>query len=151
MQVETTKSGHNPNGVGGFQKGQSGNPGGRAKMPAEIREMLTSNTEKAVKAIIKFVDDEDPRVALKAAELMLDRAYGKTQPANEPVSFELPDEMGNADELVMLHASLLRATARGDVAVSEARELSSLFENHRRLIEVADLEQRLAKLEARQR
>ena len=28
----------NPTGKGGFQRGQSGNPGGRSKLPADIRE-----------------------------------------------------------------------------------------------------------------
>jgi hypothetical protein len=60
----------------------------------------------------------------------------------------LPDDTNNADALVALHASLLRSTAAGLVSVADAREMSGLFENHRRLIEVADLEQRIAKLEA---
>ena len=30
----------NPTGKGGFQRGQSGNPGGRPKLPAEMREMF---------------------------------------------------------------------------------------------------------------
>ena len=28
----------NPTGKGGFQRGQSGNPGGRPKLPAEMRD-----------------------------------------------------------------------------------------------------------------
>ena len=136
---------------GHFAKGKSANPGGRAKMPTEIREMLNAKAKDAVEIYIKHLGDTDPRVSLKAAELILDRAYGKTQPANEAVSFELPDDTGNADALVLFHASLLRATANGEVSVSDAMDLSGLFENHRRLIEVADLEQRLVKLEARQK
>lgn len=136
---------------GKFAKGQSGNPSGRAKMPAEIRDILSSNSEKAVKAIVKFMDDDDPRVALRAAEALLDRTYGKPQLMAETISFSVPDDCNDAGALLALHASLLRATAKGEVAVSEAREMSALFESHRRLIEVADLESRIAKLESSQR
>ena len=132
---------------GYFAKGHSANPSGRARMPQVVKDMLSSNTEKAVSAIVKFIDDSDPRVALKAAELLLDRAHGKPQQATETIEFELPEDTGTTAALVELHASLLRATASGAVSVADARELSGLFENHRRLIEVADLEQRLSKLE----
>ena len=136
---------------GKFAKGQSGNPSGRAKMPAEIRGILSSNSEKAVKVIVKFLDDSDPRVALRAAETLLDRSYGKPQLMAETVSFGVPDDCNDAGSLLALHASLLRATASGQVAVSDAREISALFESHRRMIEVADLESRIAKLENSQR
>ena len=146
MQVEGSLP-PNPAGKGGFAKGQSGNPGGRAKMPPEIREMLSARAQDAVQTITKFLDDADPRVALKAAELLLDRAYGKPQQTSEPISFELPDDTSDAKALVAFHGALLRATASGEVAIADAREMSALFENHRRLHETADLEQRLSNLE----
>ena len=135
---------------GRFVKGQSGNPGGRAKMPAEVREMLTAKAKDAVQTCIDHLSNEDPRVALKAAELLLDRAYGKPTPASEPISFDLPDDVGNTDGLVALHAAMLRAAASGQLAISDARDMSALFEGHRRLIETADLEKRLAAIEAQQ-
>lgn len=147
-QSGNTKSGNNPNGAGGFQKGQSGNPGGRAKMPPEIRNMLEAKAQDAVKVYIKHLDDTDPRVSLKAAELLLDRTYGKPQPTAETIRFALPEDSNTAAALVALHCSLLHATARGEIGVGDAREMSALFENHRRLIEVADLESRIAKLES---
>ena len=133
--------------TGRFAKGQSGNPAGRAKMPPAIREMLSSNAEKAVNAIIKFVEDGDPRVALKAAELLLDRAYGKAQAATDGVSFDVPNNAGTSEGLLELHAAILKGTASGNVPLSDARALSSLLETHRRLIETIDLEQRIRTLE----
>ena len=147
----TRKPPTNPTGSGGFPKGQSGNPGGRARMPAKIRDMLEAKAGDAVNVIVKNLGDGDPRISLRAAELLLDRTYGKPQQAEEPISFELPDDTGNASGLVVLHGSLLRATACGDVAVSHAREMSGLFENHRKLVETAELEARIAKLEERQK
>ena len=151
MQVDQAKLPPNPTGKGGFTMGQSGNPGGRAKMPPEIRQMLTAKAQDAVQTITKFLNDGDPRVALKAAELLLDRCYGKPQQAEEPINFELPDSTSSTTDLVEFHASLLKATAQGHVTVGDARGMSGLFENHRRLIEVADLEQRLSKLEKDQK
>jgi hypothetical protein len=132
---------------GRYPKGQSGNPGGRAKMPAEVRDMLTAKAKDAVETCIKHLKDGDPRVSLKAAELLLDRAYRKPTPASEVISFSLPEDTEDTVALVALHASLLRATAAGEIAVADAREMSALFESHRRLIEVADLEERILKLE----
>ena len=141
------KSGNNPSGVGGFQKGQSGNPAGRAKMPAEVREMLMAKAQDAAQVYIKFLNDDDPRVALRAAELLLDRAFGKAQVATDGVSFDVPDNAATSEGLLELHAAILKGTASGNVPLSEARVLSSLLETHRRLIETTDLEQRIRTLE----
>ena len=137
----------NPTGKGGFTKGKSGNPGGRPKMPAEVREMLLAKANEAVQVITKFLSDSDPRVALKAAELLLDRAYGKPVSATEAVTFDVPDDTGGPAGLVTLHAALIRATACGQLAVADAMDFSGLFENHRRMIETSDLDARIAKLE----
>ena len=141
------KSGNNPSGVGGFQKGQSGNPAGRTKMPTKIREMLTAKAHEAVNVYMRYLSHSDPRVALKAAELLLDRAFGKVQVATDGISFDVPDNAATSEGLLELHAAILKGTAAGNVPLSEARELSSLLETHRRLIETTDLEQRIRTLE----
>ena len=41
----------NRTGKGGFQKGQSGNPGGRPKVVAEVRELAQEQTEKAISTL----------------------------------------------------------------------------------------------------
>ena len=115
------------------------------------QHVATAKAKDAVNVYIKFLDDGDPRVALKAAELVLDRSYGKPQLMAETVCFGVPDDCNDACPLLAFHASLIRATASGQIAVSDAREMSALFESHRRLIEVADLESRIAKLESSQR
>ena len=132
---------------GRFQKAQSGNPAGRAKMPTEVREMLMAKAQDAAQVYIKFLNDGDPRVALKAAELLLDRAYGKTQVATDGVSFDVPDNAATSEGLLALHAAILKGTAASNVPLSDARALSSLLETHRRLIETTDLEQRIRTLE----
>lgn len=120
-------------------------------MPAEIREMLTANAQEAVQVYIKFLSDGDPRVALKAAELVLDRAYGKVQPAAETVSFEVPENSGTAQGLLALHGAVINGVAAGEVPLSEARDLSAIIETHRKIVETIDLEARIAALEANQK
>ena len=60
-----------------FQKGQSGNPGGRPKIPADVREALDAALPEAVAVLEKNLKHEDPRVAHLAAVAILDRALGK--------------------------------------------------------------------------
>lgn len=132
---------------GTFAKGKSGNPSGRAKMPPEVREMLTAKAKDAVGVIVKYLGDGDPRVALKAAELLLDRAYGKVQTASDGISLEMPPEATTPAGLLALHGALLNAVAVGQAPLAEAREFSALLESQRRLTETADLETRITRLE----
>lgn len=67
----------NATGKGGFQKGQTGNPGGRPKMDPAIKAMFEAKGQDAFNVISKHLDAEDPKVALQAAQIILDRAYGK--------------------------------------------------------------------------
>jgi hypothetical protein len=65
-----------------FKPGQSGNPGGRPRAVAEIRDLARQHTETALNALVKIATagkSESARVS--AATALLDRGYGKpTQP-----------------------------------------------------------------------
>lgn len=60
-----------------FQPGQSGNPGGRPKGEAKVREAAREHTEAALGVLVAALGDEDARVRIKAAETILDRGWGK--------------------------------------------------------------------------
>lgn len=82
-----------------FAKGQSGNPGGRHKIPPEVTALLRTNTEEALKKLWAICcDDEDREVQLRALINWLDRAIGKPKEA-EPV-----DPSQAADEEVVERA-----------------------------------------------
>jgi HEAT repeat protein len=60
-----------------FQPGQSGNPGGRPKGEAKVRDAARAQTDAAIGVLVAALEDEDARVRLKAAEVLLDRGWGK--------------------------------------------------------------------------
>jgi hypothetical protein len=77
----------NPTGKGGFQRGQSGNPGGRPKLPGEMREMFQARAPEAFEVLTRHLQSSDPRIAITAASAILDRAYGKpAQPIDANVT-----------------------------------------------------------------
>jgi hypothetical protein len=66
-----------------FQKGQSGNPGGRAKVTLPDGRTLTDlareHTPKAVQALVDVIESEQASEAAKvsAATAILDRGWGR--------------------------------------------------------------------------
>ena len=118
-------------------------------MPSEIRDMLAAKAKDAVNVITQHLGDADPRIALKAAELLLDRAYGKALPASRDISLFLSPSVAAAN-IVESHGRLVEATGNGEIGVDEARDMSAMFENHRRLVETGEILKRLDALEASQ-
>lgn len=62
---------------GQFIAGNSANPGGRPKIPDEVREATKAACPKAVAVLVALLDDKKPAIRLEAAKTILDRAYGK--------------------------------------------------------------------------
>ena len=60
-----------------FQKGQSGNPGGRPKFDAEIRALAQQHCTAAIERLVLAMKNEDDRIATAAASAILDRGIGK--------------------------------------------------------------------------
>ncbi len=62
-----------------FKKGQSGNPGGRPKVIAEVRDLAREQTEKSVKALVSIRDSTKapPAARVAAANSLLDRGWGR--------------------------------------------------------------------------
>ena len=67
-----------------FQAGRSGNPAGRPKIAAEVRDLARQHGPHAFERIVELIDDPDPRIALMAAKEVLDRAYGRAPQHIDP-------------------------------------------------------------------
>ena len=60
-----------------WKPGVSGNPSGRPRVAAEVRELAREHTTTAVAKLVELLQSSDPWVALASAQQLLDRGYGK--------------------------------------------------------------------------
>lgn len=60
-----------------FKKGVSGNPGGRPKVLEDVKLMAREHGKDAFKTVVALLKSTDERVALAAAQEVMNRAYGK--------------------------------------------------------------------------
>lgn len=79
-----------------FPPGVSGNPSGRPKIPAEVRDAARAHTVEALETLARLMREGDTDgVRLRAAEALLDRAWGRplvsaelSGPGGEPLHGE---------------------------------------------------------------
>ena len=128
-----------------FQKGQSGNPGGRPKgsrnattiaLETLLDGQATALTQKAID--VALTGD------IPALRLCLDRILPPRK--DSPVAFDLP-EMKTLNDAVPAMGALVKAVGQGDLTPTEAGELTKMVQAFAKIIETAELEERVRKLE----
>jgi hypothetical protein len=91
-----------------WQKGQSGNPGGRPRVAADVREEARKHTREALNRLVHWMRSDDPQASIRAATALLDRGCGK--PAQEVIR---KDGLQPGEEVVFRWISRAEAIAQG--------------------------------------
>lgn len=88
-----------------FRPGQSGNPGGRPKEVAEVRDLARQHTTAAIETLAALMADEKTPASARvaAAESLLNRGWGKA-PQEIRTTTE-PDELQKPDILALQEAA----------------------------------------------
>ena len=133
---------------GRFKSGQSGNPAGRPKgsrnkVTLAVEELLGDQHEKLTKAAIDKALDGDTA----ALRLCLDRIAPARK--DSPITMTLP-KVETVRDAVAASQNILAAVAAGEVTPDEAARVMALLTAHKSLVEVGDIEGRVAALEAKQ-
>lgn len=78
-----------------FEKGKSGNPSGRPKIPAEVRKLARALSVEAIETHAAIMRDAEAPPAARgaSANAILDRAYGKPAQAITGEDGEGPVEL----------------------------------------------------------
>jgi hypothetical protein len=85
MATKSAESSKKPRGKA-FPKGKSGNPGGRPKLPEDVkhvRELARQYTESAIAALVEVLDSDSAAGKVAAANALLDRGWGR---AEQPIT-----------------------------------------------------------------
>lgn len=97
---------------GRWVRGQSANPGGRRATPSELQSALRAASPVAVERLIALLGSEDERIALRAAEAILERTLLASPRA--------PDGDEPNDPPVAVEAQLVKMALSGDRAAALA-------------------------------
>ena len=128
-----------------WKKGQSGNPNGRVagsrnRATLAIEALLEGEGEALTRKAIELAKAGD----MAALRLCLDRLAPPRK--DSPVAFDLP-EMKTLNDAVPAMGALVKAVGQGDLTPTEAGELTKMVQAFAKIIETAELEERVRILE----
>jgi hypothetical protein len=126
---------------GRFRKGESGNPAGRPPgvgKAAQLRASIDQHVPDILAAVVREAKGGD----VQAARLLLDRVLPPLKSVDLPVSLPLPPELAAQGRAVV------EALAKAEITPDEAASVMQAIAAQARIVEVDELERRVAALEA---
>ena len=134
---------------GGSRDGAGRKPGSLNRVTAEVRNLALEHGPAAVAELARLSTEAQNETArISACNAIIERAYGKSLPGRM-IQLDLPDT-STVEGVTKAVAAIVQAAASGEITPSEASDLCGLMEAQRRAIELSDLAERVAKLEAAQ-
>ena len=135
------KNGRNTDGT--FCEGNSGRPkGARNRKSLALEALLDGEAEALTRTAIEKAFDGDGL----ALRLCMERIA--PAPKDRPVVFSMPN-IKSAKDAAMAASAVLAAVSEGELTPIEAGRVMSLIDSFRRILELSDIEDRLAALEDR--
>ena len=129
-----------------FEPGKSGNPKGRPKGSRNQATLLAEELlEGEVEAIVRKLVNTALEGDTTALRLCLERLVAPKR--ERRVAFELPHKIESAADAASASAAVLAECAAGNLSPGEASEIMALISSHVRVLEVEEIEARVAVLE----
>ena len=98
--MPNVRLGRNRSSGGRWQKGQSGNPGGRPKVLGDVQELARQRSPEALNTLVEIMQSPKapPAARVAAANSLLDRGYGRpTQTIAQTLTRVDPDTLTDAE------------------------------------------------------
>ena len=128
--------------TGGRQKGTPN------KATVEVRTLAQDYGPDAIEELHRLSREAGSEAArVSACNAILERAYGKA-PTSAPIVIDLP-KTETAEDVCEAMSKVVQSVAAGEITPADASSLCGLLESQRRIIELTELEVRIAAIEAR--
>ena len=131
-----------------WKPGQSGNPAGRPKGARHTALLAldaigAEGAAEVMRAVVVAAKAGD----MRAADILLRRLWPERK--GRPVPIEMPP-LADAAGVVAALGAVAAAVGAGDLSPEEGQAVAAILETQRRAIETAELEARIATLEAKE-